>query len=151
MGKPQKRLETIAAFLRAESTMALATTDERGEPEVVPLFYILDGDLTLCFLSSAASRHCQNLLVRPAASATVYRHTESWKDICGVRMRGLVTVIDEPERRRALIQQYHERFQLGTVPRLAIRRCALYSFRPIFFRFIDNSKRFGYKIEATRE
>src|ERR1017187_2648796 len=87
-----KKLEMIAAVLRAESTVALATVDERNDPCVASLFYIVDGDLNLYWLSSAASMHSRHLGRNSTASAAVYRHTENWKEICGFQMRGQVEV-----------------------------------------------------------
>jgi uncharacterized protein YhbP (UPF0306 family) len=150
MKKDTGQLKTIAAFLREESTVALATVDEQGEPCVASLFYIVDGDLNMYWLSSAASMHSRNLGRNPTASATVYRHTENWKEICGVQMRGRVEVVSEAERRSCLLKVYCERFNLGDVLRLAIGRSTLFQFRPKWFRYIDNSKRFGYKFEVMR-
>src|ERR1035441_5712188 len=149
MGDRRKELETIAALLRDESTLALATTDEQGQPCVAPLFYIAGEELTLFWLSLETSLHSQNLKRAPMAAAAIYRHTENWKEIRGGRVRGPVTVIAEPERRRALIAAYCERFQLGAVFKTAISQCSLYALRPVFFRYIDNSRVFGDKFEIV--
>jgi uncharacterized protein YhbP (UPF0306 family) len=93
MGDRRKELETIASLLREESTLALATTDEQGRPCVTPLFYIADEELTLFWFSSRASLHSRNLKRAPMAAAAIYRHTENWKEIRGVQLRGPVTVI----------------------------------------------------------
>jgi len=151
MKEETKQLETIAALVRGESTVALATVDERGEPCVAALFYIVDGDLNLYWLSSVNSAHSRNLCISPLASATVYRQTENWKAICGVQMRGRVESISDRERRSAMLKIYCERFALGRVLRLAIGRSTLYRFRPEWFRYIDNSMRFGYKFEVMRD
>ena len=146
-----KQLNTLSTFLREENTLALATVDKHGGVSVAPLFYLVDEYLSLFWLSSPSSLHSQNLKRTPSAAATVYRHTENWKDIRGVQMRGLVTVITDRRRRRLLIKSYSERFKLGALFLPAIRRCSLYEFRPDFFRFIDNSKGFGYKFEIIPE
>lgn len=146
-----KQFETIAALLREENTLALATVDERGEPCIAPLFYLAGPDLSLFWLSSRKSLHSRNLIRSPRASATVYRHAETWKAIRGVQMRGSVAVVTDPARRKALIKLYCKRFELGTVFRLAIGQCDLYEFRPDFFRYIDNAKHFGYKFEVSRQ
>jgi hypothetical protein len=151
MGDKRKELETIAALLREESTLALATTDERGHPCVAPLFYIADEELTLFWLSSQSSLHSQNLKRTPMAAVTIYRHTENWKEIRGVQLRGSVTVIADPGRRRALIETYCERFQLGVLFTAAISQCSLYALRPVYFRYIDNSRVFGHKFEIALE
>ncbi len=147
MSDAQNHVESIAALLRQESTLALATVGANGEPCIAPLFFIADEDLTLYWLSSAASLHSINLSRTCRAAATVYRHSESWKEICGLQMHGQVSVVARRDRRKALIEQYRERFQLGAVFRVAISRCVLYAFRPDYIRYLDNSKRFGYRFE----
>ena len=146
-----KQRETLAALLRDENTLALATVNLDGNPCVAPLFYLVDENLSLFWLSSPSSLHSQNLKKVPRAAATVYRHTASWNEIRGVQMRGLVTVITDRRRRRLLIRSYSERFKLATLFIAAMSRCSLYEFRPGFFRFIDNSKGFGYKFELIPE
>ena len=150
MPKKARQLEIIATLLREESTIALATVDEQAEPCVAPLFFIVDGDLNLYWLSSSASLHSRNVRRNPIASGAVYRHTEMWREICGVQMRGRVDAIAGPKRRVELVKVYCERFGLGDVLRQAMRRATVYAFRPEWFRYIDNSKRFGYKFEVTR-
>jgi uncharacterized protein YhbP (UPF0306 family) len=151
MGDRRKELETIAALLREESTLALATTDEQGQPCVAPLYYIADEELTLFWLSSRTSLHGRNLKRAPMAAATIYRHTENWKEIRGVQLRGPVIVVADKERRRALIAAYCERFQLGVLFKTAIGQCTLYALRPVYFRYIDNSRVFGHKFEIALE
>ena len=151
MNKLQKQLELITTLLREQTTLSLATTGEGGEPCVAPLFYIVDEELNLYWLSSESSQHSLNLLRTPRAAATVYRPAKSWKEIRGVQMHGAVSKVTEPERRAALVKAYCERFKLGRVFRLAIRRSALYAFQPDFIRYIDNAKAFGGNFELTRQ
>jgi uncharacterized protein YhbP (UPF0306 family) len=146
----QKQLDVIAALLREQSTLSLATAGENGEACVAPLFYIVDQELSLYWLSSPGSMHSLNLKRTPSAAATVYRCVANWREIRGVQMRGLVSEVTEPERRAALIQAYCERFKIGRVFRLAIRRSVLYAFHPDFIRYIDNARGFGSKFELTR-
>jgi uncharacterized protein YhbP (UPF0306 family) len=145
-----EQLEMVTALLREQTTLSLATTSERGEPCVAPLFYIVDEELSLCWLSSKSSLHSLNLTGTPRAAATVYRSAKSWREIRGVQLRGSVCQVTEPERRRALVEAYCERFKLGRVFRLAIRLSDLYLLRPDFFRYIDNARGFGYNFELTR-
>jgi uncharacterized protein YhbP (UPF0306 family) len=149
----REQLELVAALLGEQTTLSLATTGEDGEAWVAPLFYIaniLGEGPSLYWLSSQSSLHSLNLLRTPRAAATVYRNAGNSKEIRGVQMRGPVSRVIEPERRRALIKTYCERFKLGTVFRLAICQSALYAFQPDFFRYIDNSISFGYKFELRR-
>jgi uncharacterized protein YhbP (UPF0306 family) len=151
MNKTEKQLDRIAQLLRQQTTLSLATTGEDGLPCVAPLFYIVDEELILYWLSSQSSLHSQNINRTPRAAATVYRDAKSWKEIRGLQMRGLVNRVSDPKRRGALLKAYCERFKLGRVFRLAIRRSALYAFQPEFFRYIDNATGFGYKFELTHQ
>ncbi len=150
MRKVQKQLETIAALLREETTLSLATTAENGEPTVAPLFYIADEELILYWLSSEGSRHSLNLRRTPRASAAVYHCAWSWRQIRGVQMSGRVSLVADPKRRGVLLEVYSKRFKLGRAFRPLLGRSALYAFEPEFFRFIDNAAGFGSKFELTR-
>ena len=145
-----RQLELIAALLREETTLSLATSGEGGAVCVAPLFYIVDEEFSLYWFSSKSSLHSLNLKRTPRAAATVYRNAESWREICGVQLRGAVSKVAEPERRATLVEAYCERFKLGRVFRLALHQSDLYSLRPEFFRYIDNARGFGYKFELTR-
>lgn len=144
-----RQIAQIGALLREESTLALATVDEHGEPWVTPVFYLADGTLHLYWLSSQKSRHSENLQRNPLASGTVYRHAERWKDICGVQMRGRVQVVEEAGERDAAVKKYCERFALGPALRVAVRGSTLYRFEPQWIRYIDNGVGFGFKFEVT--
>jgi hypothetical protein len=150
MKEPRKQLELIAALLSEETTLSLATAGEQSEACVAPLFYIVDKELSLYWLSSENSLHSQNIERAPRAAATVYCATENWKEIRGVQLRGTVSKVTDPVRRAALIKVYCERFKIGRVLRLAIRQSALYAFQPEFLRSIDNARGFGFKFELTR-
>jgi uncharacterized protein YhbP (UPF0306 family) len=151
MKKSQSQLELIANLLREETTLSLATTGQDGEASATPLFYFADNDLSLYWLSSESSQHSLNLRRTPRVAATVYRNAQSWKEICGVQIRGEASIVAQPERRKALLKAYCERFQLGTVFRMAIRQSTLYLLQPDFFRYIDNARGFGFRFELTRQ
>jgi uncharacterized protein YhbP (UPF0306 family) len=151
MNEMQKQLEQIAALLHDQTTLSLATSGEDGEPCIAPLFYIVDEQLTLYWLSSESSLHSRNLIRSPRAAATVYSSAHTWKEIRGVQMRGLVSQVTEPVRRRALVKAYCARFKLGRVFRLAIQQSTLFALQPEFIRYIDNARGFGCKFELTRQ
>jgi uncharacterized protein YhbP (UPF0306 family) len=140
----------VAALLGEETTLSLATTGEGGQACVAPLFYIVDEELSLYWLSSRSSLHSLNLARTPYAAATVYRNVKNWKEIRGVQLRGTVSKVTDPDRRGALIETYCKRFNLGRVLRPALRLCTLYCLQPDFFRYIDNARGFGFKFELTR-
>lgn len=139
----------MAAFLREQNTLSLSTVDEAGAPWVTPLFYIADADLKLYWLSSEKSLHSRNIAHHANVSGAVYRHADSWRQIRGVQVRGHAAVILDQEQRAGLVKLYCARFELGALFRAAISQTTLYCFAPQFVRYIDNSKRFGYRFEFT--
>ena len=144
-----KQIELVARLLKSESTLALATTAADGSPRTAPVFYLADDELCLYWFSSASSQHSRNLKRDAAAAVAVYRATDEWDRICGVQMHGSVAVAADPDVRRAVTEAYVKRFRLGALFRVGIRRSRLYRFTPSWVRYIDNSKRFGYKFELT--
>jgi uncharacterized protein YhbP (UPF0306 family) len=141
--------QQVAAFLKSQSTLSLATTALNGTPHVTPLFYLADDDLSLYWLSSASSQHSRNLKRSPAAAVCVYSATEQWKEIRGVQMRGAVAIVTGRSTRREIVEAYCARFRLEPLFQAAIARSRLYCFQPEWVRYLDNSKRFGYKFELT--
>lgn len=149
MNKTEKQLEQIVSFLREQTTLSLATTDEDGLPSIAPLFYMVDANLSIYWLSSATSLHSRNLLRAPQAAASVYRAAERWREIRGVQMRGPVGIVAEAERRSGILRGYCERFKLGRVLRLAVRQSVLHVLQPEYFRYLDNSRGFRSKFELV--
>ena len=143
--------ELVAALLKSQSTLALATTAVDGSPQIAPLFYLADQALNLYWLSSARSLHSRNLERCPSAAIAVYRPAEAWKEICGVQMRGAVAVIAASTERRQIVEAYSERFKLSPLFHARIARSRLYRFQPEWVRYLDNSKGFGYKFEFSVE
>jgi len=143
------RLEMVARFLKLESTMALATATAEGSGRVAPLFYLAQEGLRLFWFSSPASEHSGNLERNRQAAVAVYHPTAEWKKIRGVQMRGSVSTITDDAARRAVAKAYAKRFQLGKRFAGEISKCTLYCFQPEWVRYLDNSKRFGYRFELS--
>jgi len=146
------KLDTIACvreLLQSQSTMTLATVDDRGRPHATPLFFFPHRDLSLCWLSSADSRHSLNLRARPRASVTIYATVDRWEKIRGVQMEGAVRQISEAAERREIMAGYRRRFGLKTALSAVIARATLYAFRPHWIRYLDNGRGFGYKAEIV--
>jgi uncharacterized protein YhbP (UPF0306 family) len=149
MDRNRKRLQRVVDFLETETTLALSTAAKDGCPCVAPLFYLPREGARLFWFSSPASRHSRNLRENPRAAGTVYCRTGDWKKIRGVQMRGSASRVSDPALRRAVAKEYKERFHLGTLFATAISKSTLYCFQPEWVRYIDNSRRFGYKFEMS--
>ena len=137
----------VRELLQSQTTMTLATVDERGRPYATPLFFFPRRDFALCWLSSGDSRHSINLLAQPHASVAIYASVDRWEKIRGVQMEGSVREIAEADERREIMAGYRRRFGLKSALTAVIAQATLYEFRPAWIRYLDNARGFGYKVE----
>ena len=141
--------EAVRAFLKKQSTMALATVDEAGNPQAAPLFYISDDDLNLYWLSSTTSRHSLNLTTHKRVAATIYPTIWGWMEIRGLQIEGESGIVRDDVQREAILTRYRHKFNLPPDLNAIIEQSTLYSLRPTWIRWLDNSIAFGYKAEIV--
>ena len=141
------QVRMVARFLKSQTTLTLATAAHNGAPRATPLFYLAADGLILYWLSDASSEHSRSVARRPSAAISIYRPADDWKKIRGVQMRGRVSTVSGAERREPIVKEYKRRFRLGPRMDPAIARSTLYRFQPRWVRFMDNSRRFGFRFE----
>lgn len=141
--------ETVRAFLETQSTLALATVDEAGNPQAAPLFYISDDDLNLYWLSSPTSRHSLNLAANKQVAATIYPAIREWTAIRGLQIEGEAGIVRDSAHRETILTRYRHKFNLPPDLNAIIEQSILYSLRPTWVRWLDNGVSFGYKAEIT--
>lgn len=144
MSEPDTR-QVVQTFLETQSTLALATVNTDGRPEVAPVFYVSDDRLNLYWLSSTNSRHSVNLIVRPQVAGTVYPSIWQWKDIAGLQIEGDARPIGDERIREQVLIQYLRKFPLPEEFDAPITASTLYCLTPTWMRWLDNTVAFGYK------
>ena len=144
----EPRLRVVLALLRGQSTMMLSTCDDAGWPQATPLFYYVDDDLGLYWYSAAHSAHSKHVSREGRAAVAVSVPTEHWREICGVQMRGEVSVITG-QARNTINGLFCGRFDLGATFRLIMTQSRLFRFQPSWIRYLDNTKGLGYKFEIN--
>jgi uncharacterized protein YhbP (UPF0306 family) len=137
----------VRSLLRRQSTLVLATAGHDGTPHSTPLFFLADDKLRLYWFSSRTSRHSRNCKRDPRAAVAVFRPVRRWQQIAGVQMQGRVCAVTDRATRQRITSEYCARFALDESFAGVIRRSALYCFTPEWARYIDNSRKFGEKIE----
>jgi uncharacterized protein YhbP (UPF0306 family) len=145
----RNKLDRIHEWLRSQTTLVLATAGENSLPRSTPLFFIADDDLRLYWFSSPSSLHSRNCARNPQASIAISKDAHRWQQIQGVQMQGSVSIVTDRSLRNKIARAYSARFQLGNLFAFTIRRSSLYCFRPSWVRYLDNSRRFGYKFELN--
>jgi uncharacterized protein YhbP (UPF0306 family) len=149
-GKHMKsKLDRIRALLHSQTTLVLATAGEDSLPRSTPLFFIADDDLRLYWLSSRSSLHSRNCARNPEVSIAISKDAQRWQQIQGVQMQGSVSIVTDRSLRNEIASAYSARFQLGNLFAFTIRHSSLYCFTPSWVRYLDNSRRFGYKFELN--
>jgi uncharacterized protein YhbP (UPF0306 family) len=138
-------LPTIRAFLESQSTLALATVDAAGNPQVAPLFYVSDDALNLYWLSSADSRHSVNLTTNARVAATIYPVAWHWTEIRGLQIEGAAHPIMDETARQEILALYYQKFDLPPGFESVITDSLLYVLKPTWVQWLNNSVRFGYK------
>ena len=145
------RREQVQRYLREHHVMTLASHGDAGV-WAAAVFYANDG-FAIYFLSSPSSRHCQNLASSPRASAAIHEDYAEWREIKGVQMEGIASVLsgDEEEKARRL---YAAKFPIVGKPEQmpasiikALAKVRWYKLIPDRLYFIDNSAGFGHRDE----
>ncbi len=80
---------------------------------------------------------------------TIFHETDEWRQIRGVQMTGSVRVVPADGRRAEMTRLFRERFALGPEFDGALAGHNLYCFTPVWVRWIDNSRGFGFRQETT--
>ena len=151
----------MAEYLRAHHTMTVATmgplpvSGAGGAPSgaadsgtVVPhaasVFYAVDDDLRLVFLSDSASTHGLHIGKAAPVAVTVTEQYDDWEDIRGVQLWGVAKRVTGPAKVAAMAA-YLRRFpfvdDLLQQPRLAaaMRKVSVYRVEPRRVAFTDNT------------
>jgi len=138
-------------YLQQHHVVSLATSSSDG-PWAAAVFYVSDG-LTLYFLSSPTSRHCQNIAQDPHVAGTIQEDYADWAEIKGVQLEGMAINIsgeDEARARRLYGEKYPLVGMISQAPSAiveALARVRWYQLVPQRVYFIDNSVGFGHRDE----
>lgn len=124
----------LQRHLLAEARVGrLATVDAAGDPHVVPVCFVLDGETIYWTVdhkpkASLQLRRLDNLEANPVAQLVVDHYTEDWAELWWVRVSADAEVLSpgaEAEHALDLLAakygQYRERRPDGPVVRLKVR------------------------------
>ncbi len=143
-------IERIYAYLAEHNTLTLGTTGKDGAPHVCALFYAVEPDLTLYFLSEPKTLHARHIGDGARIAASVESNHQDWRTIRGLQLYGQAScciTIDETKVARSI---YGRRFAfIARTETLAgpLNRASYYRILPTWVRLIDNSRGFGHKEE----
>ena len=137
--------QQLLAFLREHQVLTLAVDG----PYAAAVFYAVDDDLNLYFVTDPKTRHGQALGGKVAG--TIQRDRQSWKEIRGVQLTGHCRRLTGAA---AVVgwALFLKRFALAGVAELApaFAKVELWKITPDWLRLTDNRQGFGHKAEWTR-
>jgi uncharacterized protein len=148
---PDGLREQVQSYLRQHHVMTLASHGAEGVWAAAVL-YANDG-FALYFLSSPSSRHCRNVTGNPRVSATVHEDYSDWREIKGVQMEGIASLLageEEDDARRHYGAKFPIVGKLEKAPASIVKALAKvrwYKLMPERLYFIDNSAGFGHRDE----
>ena len=145
----------ICRFLGSNATACMATVDEKGLPHAVNVWYAIDQDGKMYFVSSLDSAHSRHMLRDPHVAVTVYGYTEDPMHIHGVQIKGACTIIAPPDggNRKAwdhAWKTFTNRYPFVQQAEMwckAVESQSFFCITPMWVRWLDNRKGFGFKVE----
>jgi uncharacterized protein YhbP (UPF0306 family) len=140
--------QKLRALLAEASTLALATVDPAGHPHAANLNFVADERASLYFISHPDSDHSRHVAADPRIAAALYPPFSALNQIRGVQLRGDCRLTDLADFDR-IWSLYVAKFPYGASLEQRARAERFYVVHPNWVRVIDNSVRFGFKIEAN--
>ena len=93
---PSMTRDEAEKFLESKLTLQLATTDEKGEPNIQPVWFYYDKDEgKLLIITSKVAKKTQNLRNRPTIYFSIDDANPPYK---GVKGKGNATIVEDPNR-----------------------------------------------------
>ena len=126
--------ESQARFLADARVARLATADADGQPQVIPVCFVFDGEVIYIVLDQKPKsveltrlRRVRNILANPQAALVVDHYEEDWSRLAWMMLRGRAEILHEgrehdraQELLRARYPQYRD-MALAALPVIAIR------------------------------
>lgn len=143
-------------LILSQNTMTLATAHE-NESWAAPVYYAAM-PFNFYFFSSPTSRHILEAAGSGRVSAAVFQQADSWKDIRGIQMSGVVTPLSIGMESARALRAYLRKYPFtrdffdgtrapdleGFIHRFRVR---LYRFEPTLMYYMDNHIRFSFREE----
>src|ERR671921_92906 len=144
---PGMTREEAERFLESKLNLQVATNDEKGEPNIQPVWFYYDKDQgKLLIITSKSAKKTQNLKNRPTIYFSIDDENPPYK---GVKGKGNATIVEDPNRIVPQAEKISMKY-LGTLDHPAAKEMAdrskngegvLVEISPKFFSTWDFGKR----------
>jgi coenzyme F420-0:L-glutamate ligase/coenzyme F420-1:gamma-L-glutamate ligase len=115
--------DAVRRFVAEARVCRMATVDPSGEPHVVPLCPVFDGDRTLYVDVGRSSANARNVAASPRAEVALDEYDEDWSLLRGTLLHCDVQVAKGEERDHAwqlIRQKYPQYKEIDWRPRLTL-------------------------------
>lgn len=141
--------EEIKSFLSSNSVATIATvTDDKDYPYVLPVFYVVDDNFKLYFISPEESRKVKNILANPHMSVSI---TDTSK-LISLQLHGTATVSERnPKLTEWLIEVSNKNSYQLLPPMMQIKtdQTVVVSFNIDWYQLSNYSGKEFIQIEGT--
>jgi uncharacterized protein len=140
----------VDQFLGTSRTASLSTVSSDGKPHAANLQYAVDKDWSLYFVSNPETVHASNIAIDPAVALTIYGHTDNWREIHGLQIKGeCFAATDDADRSNAWtwFKLAYPFVDHNEELKARIDNECFYVIKPTWIRWIDNRRGFGFKVE----
>jgi len=144
---PGMTREETERFLESNLNLQIATIDEKGDPNIQPVWFYYDKDEgKLLIITSKSAKKTQNLKNRPSVYFSIDDESPPFK---GVKGKGNATIVEDPKRIVPQAEKISMKY-LGTLEHLAAKEMTnrskngegiLVEISPKFFSTWDFGKR----------
>lgn len=136
---------SVAAFLRAARVAHLATADRAGQPHVVPICFVFDGDEIFSPIDEKPKRpsprplkRLRNISENPNVAVIVDQYEEDWRKLAYVLVIGTAKVLLRGEKHDRAVRLLRRKYQQyrsmaldeRPVIRISLKRVVSWSFAP---------------------
>ena len=115
--------DAVRRFVAEARVCRLATVDPSGEPHVVPVCPVFDGDRTLYVDVGRKSANARNVAANPCAEVVLDEYDENWSLLRGALLHCDVQVVTGEERDHAwklIRRKYPQYKEIDWKPRLTL-------------------------------
>lgn len=144
---PDDIAQTLRVCCASLTTLGLATVHADGRPHAANVNFVTDDALNLHFVSHPASAHSQHIAANPAVAGAAYAPFRGPAEIRGIQVHGACAPIREGEF-DGVWSLFLRKFPYAQAMEERVREEQFYRIAPTWFRYIDNSVRFGFKWET---
>jgi len=118
---PSMTREEAETFLESKLVLQIATIDEKGEPNIQPVWFYYDKDLgKLSVITSKFAKKTQNLRNSPTIYFSIDDENPPYK---GVKGKGNATILEDPNRIVVQAEKISMKY-LGTLDHPAAKEMA---------------------------